>query len=322
MSKLMTLYVLFEHLKNGSVKLDDEFPVSEKAWKTAGSKMFVPVGGKAKVEDLIRGIAVQSGNDACIVVAEGVGGSESAFVEEMNRVAQQIGLRDSHFMNADGWPDPNHLMTARDLATLAQRLIGDFPEYYRYFSEIDFTYNNIKQGNRNPLLYKDLGADGLKTGHTDDGGYGLTASAKRGDRRLILVLNGMSSMKSRFEEAEKMMEWGFREFANYALFKAGDRVSDAEVWLGDAAVVPLTVESDVRVTLPRKARRGMKVTVNYDGPISAPIVKGAKIAKLVIMVPDGAPVEIPLVAGSDVGKLGFTGRIMAALRHVAFGAAQ
>ncbi|HLF59186.1 MAG TPA: D-alanyl-D-alanine carboxypeptidase family protein [Alphaproteobacteria bacterium] len=322
MSKMMTVDILFEHLKNGSVKLDDELPVSEKAWRMQGSKMFVAVGSKVKVEDLIRGIVVQSGNDACIAVAEGLDGSEEAYVEEMNRRAKEIGLTNSTFKNVTGWPDPEHLTTARDLALLARRTIADFPEYYRYYSELNFTYNGIKQGNRNPLLYKDLGADGLKTGHTEQGGYGITGSAKRGERRLILVLNGLSSMKSRAEESEKMMDWGFREFDNYALFKAGDTVSDAEVWLGDAATVPLAIESDVKVTLPRKSRRAMKVTVNYDGPIAAPIVKGTKIAKLVIAAPDVDPIEIPLVAGADVGKLGFSGRVVAALRHVVWGSIQ
>jgi D-alanyl-D-alanine carboxypeptidase (penicillin-binding protein 5/6) len=319
MSKLMTMYVLFEHLKAGSVKLEDELPVSEKAWKTQGSKMFVPIGGKVKVEDLIRGIVVQSGNDACIVVAEGIGGSEQAFVEEMNDWAKKIGLTNSHFSNADGWPDPDHLMTSRDLATLARHIIADFPQYYHYFSELNFTYNGIKQGNRNPLLYKDLGADGLKTGHTEEGGYGEVGSAKRGDRRLIVVLNGMSSMKERGEESEKMIEWGFREFDNYALFKAGDKVTDAEVWLGDAANVPLVVDSDVKVSLPRKARRGMKVTVKYDGPIAAPIAKGTKIAKLEVTAPDAPPMEIPLSAGAEVGQLGFSGRVVAALRELVWG---
>lgn len=319
MSKLMTLYVLFDHLKSGSVKLDDELPVSDKAWKMGGSKMFVPNGGKVKVEDLVRGIAIQSGNDACIVVAEGIAGSEDAFVDQINHTAKQIGLTNSTFKNATGWPDPGHLMTARDLAILARHLIADFPEYYRYFSEIDFTYNGIKQGNRNPLLYKNLGADGLKTGHTDEGGYGEVGSAKRGDRRLIVVLNGMETMKFRAEESEKLIDWGFNEYNNYALLKAGDTISDAEVWLGNAPTVPLVVPSNVVVTLPRKARRGMKVTVSYDGPIPAPIAKGAPIAKLVVTAPDIDPIQIPLVAGADVGTLGFTGRITAALEHVIWG---
>ena len=322
MSKMMTVYLLFEALKNGTVKLDDEFPVSEKAWKMGGSKMFVPLGSKVKVQDLIQGIVVQSGNDACIVVAEGLAGSEEAFVEKMNQKAKELGLEHSHFMNATGWPDPDHLMTARDLSILARRTIADFPEYYHYYGEIDFTFNGIKQGNRNPLLYKDLGADGLKTGHTEEGGFGLTGSAKRGDRRLIMVLNGLPTMKSRFEESERIMEWGFREFDNYTLFKKDAVVSEAEVWLGDQATVPLVTESDLKVTLPKKSRHGMKVTVKYDGPIPAPIAKGTKLAKLVVDAPDMPPMEIPLYAGADVGKLGFSGRVVAALKHVVWGAAK
>ena len=322
MSKLMTVYMLFDRLKSGSVKLDDEFPVSEKAWRMGGSKMFVDLGSKVKVADLIQGIVVQSGNDACIVVAEGLAGNEEAFAEEMNKKAKEIGLEHSTFKNATGWPDPEHLMTARDLSILARRTIADFPDYYHYYGEIDFTYHGIKQGNRNPLLYKDIGADGLKTGHTDEGGYGLTGSAKRGDRRLILVLNGLPSMKSRFEESERVMEWGFREFDNYTVFKKDSTVSEAEVWLGDQAMVPLVPESDLKVTLPKKSRRGMKVTVKYDGPIPAPIAKGTKLAKLVIEAPEMPPMEIPLVAGADVGKLGFSGRVVAALKHVVWGAAK
>lgn len=322
MSKLMTVYMLFDALKNGSVKLDDEFPVSEKAWRMGGSKMFVDLGAKVKVEDLIQGIVVQSGNDACIVVAEGLGGTEEAFAEKMNQKAKEIGLEHSTFKNATGWPDPEHLMTARDLSILARRTIADFPQYYHYYGEIDFTYHGIKQGNRNPLLYKDLGADGLKTGHTDEGGFGLTGSAKRGDRRLIMVLNGLPTMKSRFEESERVMEWGFREFDNYTVFKKDAAVSEAEVWLGDQAMVPLVTESDLKVTLPKKSRHGMKVTVKYDGPIPAPIAKGTKLAKLVIDAPEMPPMEIPLVAGADVGKLGFSGRVVAALKHVVWGAAK
>ncbi len=322
MSKLMTAYLLFDALKNGSIKLDDTFPVSEKAWRMGGSKMFVMIGSKVKVEDLIQGIVVQSGNDACIVVAEGLAGSEEAFVEKMNQKSKELGLKNSHFTNATGWPDPNHMMTARDLAILARRTIADFPQYYHYYSEIDFTYNGIKQGNRNPLLYKDIGADGLKTGHTEEGGYGLTGSAKQGDRRLILVLNGLPTMKSRFEESERIIQWGFREFDNYTLFKKDAPVSDAEVWLGDRATVPLVADADLKVTLPKKARHSVKVRVKYDGPIPAPIAKGTKLAKLVIDAQDMPPIEIPLVAGADVGKLGFAGRVFAALRHVVWGAAK
>ncbi|MGB8274564.1 MAG: D-alanyl-D-alanine carboxypeptidase family protein [Alphaproteobacteria bacterium] len=322
MSKMMTVYLLFERLKNGSVKLDDEFPVSEKAWRMGGSKMFVPLGGKIRVEDLIRGIVIQSGNDACIVVAEGLGGNEEAFAAEMTRRAHELGMTNSTFKNATGWPDPDHLTTARDLALLAKRTITDFPEYYHYYGELEFTFNKIKQGNRNPLLYKDMGADGLKTGHTEQGGYGVTASAKRGDRRLILVVNGLPSMKERAAESERLMEWGFREFDNYSLFKAGDTVTDADVWLGDAATVPLAIGSDLKVTLPKKSRHDMKVKAVFDGPIPAPIKKGDQIAKLVIAAPDMAPMEVPLVAGADIGRLGFVGRIGAAIKHIVWGSVQ
>ena len=322
MSKMMTLYYLFEKLKSGAVKLDDEFPVSEKAWRMGGSKMFVKVGDKVKVEDLIQGIAVQSGNDACIVVAEALGGTEDAFAEQITRRAHELGLTDSTFKNATGWPNPEHLTTARDLALLARHTIADFPEYYHYYDELTFTYNNIKQGNRNPLLYTESGADGLKTGHTDDGGYGVTASAKRGGRRLIMVINGLPSVKARAEESERLMDWGFREFDNYALFASDEPVSEAEVWLGDAAAVPLVSESDIKVTLPRKARREMKVSVKYDGPIPAPIAKGDQIATLAITAPDMDEIDLPLVAGADVHRLGFAGRIMAALKQIVWGRLQ
>ncbi len=322
MSKMMTLYMLFEKLQSGAVKLDDEFTVSEKAWRKGGSKMFVEVGAKVKVEDLIRGIIVQSGNDACIVVAEALGGTEEAFAEQMTRRGREMGLTGTVFKNSTGWPDPEHLTTARDLALLARHTIADFPGYYRYYSEINFTFHGIKQGNRNPLLYKDTGADWLKTGHTEDGGFGIAASAERGERRLIMVLNGLPSMKARAEESERMMNWGFREFDNYALFKGGEAVSEAEVWLGDAATVPLTALSDITVTLPRKARRQMKVSVTYDGPVPAPIKKGEEIAELVIAAPDMDRIAIPLAAGSDVGQLGFAGRVMAALKHIVWGRLQ
>ncbi len=197
MSKMMTYYTVFSYLKDGKATLDDMLPVSEKAWRTQGSKMFVPLGGRVKIEDLLRGVIIQSGNDACIVLAEGLAGSEQAFVDEMNKKAQEIGLTGSHFTNVTGLPDPEHYMTARDLATLARHIITDYPEFYKFESERDFTYNGIKQGNRNPLLYKDFGADGLKTGHTDEAGYCLTGSAVRENRRIIMVIAGLPSMKAR-----------------------------------------------------------------------------------------------------------------------------
>jgi D-alanyl-D-alanine carboxypeptidase (penicillin-binding protein 5/6) len=320
MSKIMTTYLVFERLKDERISLDDELLVSEKAWRMGGSKMFVEVGKKARVEDLLRGIIVQSGNDACIVLAEGLSGTEQAFAEEMTRKGREIGLIGSSFANATGWPDPNHRMTARDLATLAQRIIADFPEYYQYYSETEFTYSEIRQMNRNPLLYKSLGADGLKTGHTEEAGYGLAASAVQGERRLILVLNGLESQKARSEESARLIGWAFREFGNYTLFKPAETVDEASVWLGMAPTVPLVLPEGLIVTLSRKARRDMQVKVVYDGPLPAPLQAGQEVAKLVLAAPGETPLEFPLMAGVAVDRLGFFGRIVAALEHLVFGA--
>ena len=309
MSKVMTAYLVFDYLKQGRAKLDDELPVSEHAWRTGGSKMFVPLGGRIKIEDLVRGMVVQSGNDACVVLAEGLAGSEEAFVDQMNQKAKEIGLTNSHFADVNGLPNPDHYMSARDLATLALRTIEDFPEYYKIYGEKEFKYNNINQGNRNPLLYKDLGADGLKTGHTDEAGYSLLASAVRGDRRIILVLGGLPTMKARAQESERLLEWAFREYNNYKLFSAGDKVDDADVWLGAEPKVPLTVQKDLAVTLPRKSRKDMKVTVSYDRPVPAPIKKGDQIGKVVITAPDVPPTEAPLYAAASVDRMGVFGRV-------------
>jgi D-alanyl-D-alanine carboxypeptidase (penicillin-binding protein 5/6) len=318
MSKVMTAYLVFDYLKQGRAKLEDELPVSENAWRTQGSKMFVPINSRIKIDDLLRGMIVQSGNDACIVLAEGLAGSTAAFVDQMNEKAKEIGLKDSHFANVDGLPDPNHYMTAHDLARLALRTIQDFPEYYHYYSEKDFKFHtvasnnrevDINQGNRNPLLYKDLGADGLKTGHTDEAGYSLLGSVVRDKRRVVIVLSGLPSMKARAQESERLVEWAFREFNDYQLFAKGDKVDDAEVWLGSEAKVPMTVDKDLLVTLPRRVRKDMKVTVAYDKPIAAPIKKGEPIGKVVVTVPDMPPAETPLVAGADVSRMGPVGRI-------------
>ncbi|HUN48572.1 MAG TPA: D-alanyl-D-alanine carboxypeptidase family protein [Stellaceae bacterium] len=319
MSKIMTAYMVYDALKKGKLSLEDMLPVSEKAWRTQGSKMFVPLGGRVKVEDLVRGMIVQSGNDACIVLAEGIAGSEAAFVEQMNEKAKELGLKNSHFANVTGLPDPNEYVTARDLATLARRLITDFPEYYHYDSEKDFTYNGIKQGNRNPLLYKDLGADGMKTGHTEEAGYCLTGSAIRDGRRIIMVLGGLPSMKARATESERLLEWAFREFNNYRLVKAGDTLDQADVWLGAEPKVPVTAQQDVVVTLPKAARRTMKATVHYDGPVRAPVAKGQAVGKLTITADGVDPVTIPLVAAQPVDKLGPMGRIAVAAGYLVWG---
>ncbi len=320
MSKIMTTYMVFERLEDGRLSLDDELLVSEKAWRKGGSKMYVEVDKMARVEDLLRGVIVQSGNDACIVLAEGLSGTEEAFAEEMTRKGREIGLTGSSFTNSTGWPDPNQRMTARDLATLAQRIIADFPDYYHYYVETEFTYAGIRQWNRNPLLYKSLGADGLKTGHTEEAGYGLTASAVQGDRRLILVLNGLQSRKARAEESARLIGWAFREYGNYALFKPGETVEEAPVWLGAAPFVPLVAGDGVTVTLSRKARRDMQVKVVYEGPIPAPIAPGQELARLVISAPGEDTVVVPLQAGAAVERLGVLGRATAALEYLVFGA--
>ena len=321
MSKLMTVYMVFERLKSGSLTLDDKLPVSKKAWRKGGSKMYVLVGKSVRVEDLLRGVIVQSGNDATIVIAEGLAGDEESFAAEMTERARALGLDSSTFRNASGWPDESHLTTARDLARLASLTIQNFPQYYSYYSETNFTYNGIRQGNRNPLLYKDIGADGLKTGHTEAAGYGLTASTIRDGRRLILVLNGLETSGLRSREAERLIEYGYREFTNYSLFEAGETVVEADVWLGDAATVALVLEQSLEVTLRRKVRRKMEITVVYDGPIPAPIERGAPIARLILTAPETETIELPLVAGADVEKLGPISRIGAAIGYLIFGAA-
>ena len=319
MSKLMTVYMVFERLKRGSLSLDDTFLVSRKAWKKGGSKMFVKVGDRVKISDLLRGIIIQSGNDACIVVAEGISGSEEAFAELMTRRAKEIGLTDSTFANATGWPHPEHRMSARDLAVLSKLLIEQFPTYYELFKEKTFTYSKIKQSNRNPLLFRDIGADGLKTGHTEAAGYGLTASAVRGDRRIVLVVNGLESVRQRSQESLRLMEWAFRAFKPVAMFKENETVTEADIWLGNAPKVPLVIQRDLKLTLPRDAQDRMKVTVRMRNPIAAPVARGQQLATLVVAVPGAEPREYPLVAGDDVGQLGFMGRIGAAIKHVIWG---
>lgn len=320
MSKIMTMYMLFEALKEGRISLDDTLPVSERAWRKGGSKMFVEVGDRIRVEDLMRGVIVQSGNDASIVVAEGLAGSEDAFAIQMTERALELGLANSNFRNATGWPDPDHYSTARDLALLAYRIMTDFPEYYRYYSEPEFTYNDITQANRNPLLYRDMGADGLKTGHTEEAGYGLTASAIRGDRRIILVVNGLSSVAERSEETERVMSWGFREFDTFLLKRAGETVETAASWMGSPDDVPLVMDRDLRVTLRRSEHDQVQASIRVQQPLTAPIARGTRVATLVLTAPSTPPQEYPLFAGVEVERKGFAGRVFQALGHIALGA--
>jgi len=312
MTKLMTIYLVYERLKQGRMRLDDELPVTEKAWRMGGSKMFVQIGTTVKVEDLIHGVIVQSGNDACIVFAEAIAGSEEQFAELMNAKAKQLGLTHSFFKNCTGWPDPDQHMSARDIATLARRIIRDFPEYYHYDAEKSYKYNGIEQGNRNPMVQKGT-ADGLKTGHTDAGGYGLVASSNRNGRRIVLVLNGMASMRERAEESERLMDWAFANFEDVTLFTAGDVVEHVPVWLGTEPSVPLVSGHDLVVTMPRNWRNNASVKLSYDSPIKAPVAKGDALGRLVLGGNGVPAMDVTLLAGADVPRMGLPGRAMAVL---------
>jgi D-alanyl-D-alanine carboxypeptidase (penicillin-binding protein 5/6) len=318
MTKLMTIYIVYSRLADGRLKLADTLPVSEKAWRMGGSKMFVQIGSMVSVEDLIRGMIVDSGNDACIVLAESISGSEEQFAELMNQTGQKLGLTHSHFLNSTGWPDAGHYMSSRDIATLAWHIIHDFPQYYHYDSEKTFKYNNIEQGNRNPLVQHGT-ADGLKTGHTAAGGYGLVASTLRNGRRVILVLNGMASMRERSEEGERLMDWAFANFEDVTLFSADAVIERAQVWLGTAPTVPLVAGKDLVLTLPRNWRQTAQVKLHYDAPIPAPVAKGAEVGKLMVSgkgVPDAS---WPLLAGEAVPRMSLPGRALAVLAHMVTG---
>ncbi|MDB5415660.1 MAG: D-alanyl-D-alanine carboxypeptidase [Rubritepida sp.] len=311
MSKLMTMYVVFEWIKNGRLRLDQMLPVSDAAWRMGGSRMFLELNSTVSVEDLIRGVIIQSGNDACIVLAEAIAGSERAFAELMNTTARELGLTGSTFRNATGWPDPDHRMTARDLAVLSQRAIRDHPDSYRFYGERSFRWNNITQENRNPILGRVNGADGLKTGHTEEAGYCLVGSVKRGERRLILVVGGLPSMRTRLEESERLLEWGFREFDNVVLFRAADTIEEVPVYLGDRRTVPLVGGREVVATVPRGWRDSLQAKVRFDAPVPAPVVKGQELGRLEVTGRGVPPMTLPLYAGADVDRLGVFARIPA-----------
>ncbi|MGN0904444.1 MAG: D-alanyl-D-alanine carboxypeptidase family protein [Alphaproteobacteria bacterium] len=324
MSKLMTAYIIFDKLNNGSLAMDDVFTVSENAWRKGGAKtgsstMFLKINDKVKLKDLLRGIIVQSGNDACIVAAENIAGSEKEFVEIANKKAEELGLTETHLVNSTGWPHPDHKMSPRDLAVLAQRLIRDFPEYYNIYSEKSFKYNGIWQENRNPLLFSMPGvADGIKTGHTSVSGYGLTASAKKDGRRLILVINGLKTMKERGQEAERLIYWGFRDFDNYTVLKKDIRVVSVPVWLGEQKTVAAVPEEDLILTLQKGAQKDIRAVVSYEEPLKAPIKKGQKIATLTLQVPERESIVVDLVAANDVKKLGYYGRLKETIKYLLF----
>jgi serine-type D-Ala-D-Ala carboxypeptidase (penicillin-binding protein 5/6) len=326
MSKLMTLAVVFRELKAGHITLETEFPVSEHAWRTGGapsgsSAMFAPLNSKVTVSDLIQGITVQSGNDAAIILAEGISGSEDAFAKEMTKYAREIGLAKSTFVNATGLPAEGHLMTARELGILARFLIYTYPEYYHFFGEPEFKYRDkFVFRNRNPLIGSDLGVDGLKTGYIEEAGYGLVASAKRGDQRLILVVNGLESKQEREGEPRKLIEWGFKSFKPFRLFDQGQKVSDALVWGGTQHYVPLVGDGNINIILPATSSGKVSASVVYQGPIKAPIRKGDKVAVLrITSAESSATNDIPLYAGDDIDQSNFAMRGLDSLFVLAFG---
>ena len=325
MSKLMTVYILMKKIKDGSIKLDDTFSVSENAWRkggaaTGGSTMFLSIGDNVSVENIIKGIVIQSGNDACIVVAENIAGTEENFAELMNKTAAELGLKNSSFANSTGLPHPDQKMSMEDLAILSRHIISEFPDLYHYFKEKEFKYNNINQGNRNPLLYSMPGADGLKTGHTEEAGFCLAASAVKDDRRLIEVMSGMSSNKERSDESERLMSWGFREFTNVKMFDEGQVVASAKVWYGKDKTVDMAVADKVIKTVHGSQLDNVKTTAEYDEPIKAPIKAGDQIGTLKIEIAEQNPLEVPLVAVKDVEKIGLIGRFWANFKYFLFGA--
>ncbi|MEQ6202790.1 D-alanyl-D-alanine carboxypeptidase family protein [Sulfitobacter sp. HNIBRBA2951] len=319
MSKLMTLYMAFEAIENGILDLDQQLPVSAAAQAYGGSTMFLKAGERVKVEDLIRGIIVLSGNDACVVIAEALAGTESKFARQMTMRAQQLGMTNSTFSNSNGWPKAGHRMSMRDLGLIATKLIKDYPQYYPMFSQKEFLFDpkeSANRLNRNPLLGLGIGADGLKTGHTQEAGYGLVGSAKQGDRRIIFVLSGLTSAQARAREAEAVTNWAFRQFAQTSLGDAGTKIAQADVSIGAETTVGLELAEDVSMLLPVNPIEPLKTEVVYDGPVKAPIRKGDQIGELIIS-PEGLPEKrVALLADRDVAPHGFVSRVVAAAQHV------
>ena len=324
MSKLMTVLMAFESLESGALSAEEKFFVSDDAWRrggaaSGGSTMFLKARSRVAVEDLLRGVIIQSGNDACIALAEGLAGSEEVFAQMMTERAQELGMRKSTFINATGLPHAEHKTTARDLAILAQHIINNHSNLYSLFSERDFTWNKIRQTNRNPLLYANIGADGLKTGHTEESGYGLVASAEQNGRRLILVVNGLNSKRERAREARRLMTYGFRNFQKELLVEAGEVVTDLPVWHGQEAAVKATPARRFDIITPRTGKRKMVATVTYDKPILAPVKKGDEIGVLKITLPGLQSQETVLVAAEDVARSGVIGRAISSLLYLIVG---
>ena len=314
MSKLMTLAMLFDALRDGRVQMDTQWSVSARAHAMGGSRMFLELRDRPTTEDLIRGIAVVSGNDASVVVAEGLAGSEDNFAAVAQARARQLGMEQTTIANSSGWPDPRHRMSLRDLGTLARYLVEEHAQYYHYLGETGFTWNNITQPNRVPLLAAGVGVDGLKTGHTEEAGYALVGSAIQGDRRIIFVFSGLSETNHRVEETERIVTWAFRQFAARTVLRQGEAIARADVWMGSAPGVDLVAPRDLTVLVPAIQQGEIVARVEYDGPLAAPVPAGAEVARLIVEVP-GLPqsFELPLVTGAEVPAGGFVTRVQAAL---------
>ena len=324
MAKIMTIFVAFQRIADGQLGMDDKFIVSEKAWKKGGSRTFLEVGKTVSVRELLYGIIVQSGNDAAIVLAEGISGTENAFADEMNFWAKKIGMKNTNFQNSTGWPDPDQTTTAADLNIMTSELIRRFPankypNLYPIFAEREYTYNKISQPNRNPLIYGSAGADGLKTGYTKESGYGLVGSAERDGQRVIMVLNGMTSMKQRSAEARRLMDLMFREFKIYRFFDKGQPVDQANVWLGNATKIDLVLDEPLHLLLSYQERRDLKLSVQWLDPVPAPIVAGDQLGTLTVDI-NGDSRKLVLRAGHDIPVLGMFDRVSAAVKYLIFGA--
>lgn len=324
LAKLMTMAVVFDALKSGRLSPEDEFLVSENAWRkggtnSGGSTMFARVNTTIAIPDLMRGAIIQSGNDACIALAEGMAGTEEAFAALMNDEARHLGLAGSQFRNATGLPDPDQWVTARDLAVLAAHIIREYPEYYQIYSEREFTWNRIRQQNRNPLLDMNIGADGMKTGYTAESGYGLVGSAVRDGQRLIVVLNGMASERERAEEARKILEWGFRSFERVVLFGEGVTIGEASVYGGEKGGVALASEAPIDIILPRAGRDRVRAEIVYQGPLVAPVAKGRQVGTLRVLVDDAVVREQTVLTAEDVGRGGLRQRAFDALGELLLG---
>jgi serine-type D-Ala-D-Ala carboxypeptidase (penicillin-binding protein 5/6) len=324
LSKLMTQEVVFNEIRQGRLEPTTEFIVSTNAWRRGGapshtSSMFIPIHSKVSVDDLLHGAIIQSANDACIALAEGISGSESAFAELMIKRARELGLTKSTFGNSTGLPDPRQLMTSRELAKLARHIIETYPEYYKYYGEREFTWNKIRQFNRNPLLALNIGADGLKTGFTKEAGYGLVGSAVQNGLRLIVVVNGLRSEKERADEAKKMLDWGFHNFQSGLLFAQGQEIAQAKLYGGAKGHVPLTARKEVRLMVPRGSRDKIIARVVYSGPVPAPVQEGQNIGTLKVWRGESVVLEVPLQAAESVGTGSMPGRAFDAATELVLG---